>query len=230
MSNNEVFPSFLLSLSFQQPSLIFHSNSWTAERSPGCHWVNCIGGSTPLPGWHGTTTPLLLSICLCCTNTTLSHNGPNPIYLVQYQVNLGFIPPVSCFHVYLLENIERKGRIFPHRSVSQLFFKTQISTIVDTEIVWNRLCISISFLNISRCDLEKWEQLKSDHEKRSFFYKDAKNSHGLFSIQHMSFYIINTHCHAASFLACTHYRKLEIHIICTTGLSSLQDSRDIMFS
>jgi len=100
MSNNGVFLSiFFLSLSFQQPSLIFHSSSWTAERSPGWRWIKCTVGSAPLPGRCGTIALLLRSICLCCTNTALNHNSPNPVYLVQYQFNLGFIPPVSCFHV-----------------------------------------------------------------------------------------------------------------------------------
>lgn len=66
---------------------------------PVWHWVQCAGGGTHLPGQHGTIILLLLSICLCCTNTALNHNGPNPIYLVQYQFNLGLIPPGFYFHV-----------------------------------------------------------------------------------------------------------------------------------
>lgn len=48
--------------------------------------------------WAGVKqSPESHSICLCGTNTALNHNGPNPIYLVQYQFNSGFILPVPPF-------------------------------------------------------------------------------------------------------------------------------------
>lgn len=160
MSNNGTF-IYLLSFNFQQPSLISHGSLWTAERSLVWHWIKCVGLSTPLPGWYGTITLLLLSICLCCTNTALNHNCPNPICLVQYQFNLGFIPPVSYCHVQLLQTISRKGKIFPHLQMSF----TNIFQNTNTHFCGYR-DTTISFLNISCRDLEKWEQfLKSDYKK-----------------------------------------------------------------
>lgn len=99
MSDNGVFLIFFFKFELSTAQPYF---SWPLpdSREVPCEALDsvCWWGN-PLPGQHGTIILLLLSICLCCTNAALNQNGPNPIYLVQYQFNVGLIPPGFYFHV-----------------------------------------------------------------------------------------------------------------------------------
>lgn len=154
--------SYFWSFSFEEPSRIFHSSSRAAERPLVWRWAVLVG-ALQRPRGAGQPPSFWASACVA---QTLNHNGPNPIYLLQYQFNLGFIPPVSYCHVQLLQAFSRNGRIFPHlqMSLTNIFQNTNI-----------HFCgyggTTISFLNISCHNLEKWEQfLKSDYKISVFVF------------------------------------------------------------
>lgn len=156
MSNNRALLKIhiFLSFSFQQPHLIFHSSSWTAERSSARHWIKARCWEHSI-AWLVQNNHEFHRTSACVAQTLLLIIMAL-ILFIWSSINLtqDLFHLFLTFCAYLLKTKESEGFFHIYRSVSEIFFKTQLAVTVDMEIVQNRSCIRTSFLSNSCHDLQ----------------------------------------------------------------------------